>query len=117
MEQLLDKLVTAVSAAVVLDADDADRRHMRRQFDDLMSVLDGAPLTQCVSAFCWSFCAGIQDVDVVDQVDGLVRAAVKEFETENKESAGGAATVAPLSEKANVFQQFYNKVSFKNAII
>ena len=36
----------------------------------------------------------------------------KEFENENKESGGGvAATVAPLSDKANVFQQFFNKVS------
>ena len=110
MQQLLEKLVTAVSTAVVLDP--AERRHMRRQFDDLMAVMYGSPVTQCVTAFCWSFCAGIQDADVVSQVDGLVRSAIKEFEHENKESGGGAtATVAPLSDKANVFQQYFNKVS------
>ena len=112
MQQLLEKLLSAVSTAVVLEADPAERRHMRRQFDDLMTVMDGPPVTQCVTAFCWSFCAGIQDADVVSQVDGLVRSAIKEFEHENKESGGGvAATVAPLSDKTNVFQQFFNKVS------
>ena len=82
---------------------------MDRQFGDVLNALkhkdekeekpqdkqhEAGIINHCVTAFCWSYCAAVQDPDTVKRLDAAVRAAVKEFETEHKESG---VQLAPLS--------------------
>ena len=106
-----------------------ERRRMDRQFGDVLNALkhkdereekpqdkqhEAGIINHCVTAFCWSYCAAVQDPDTVKRLDAAVRAAVKEFETEHKESG---VQLAPLSDKVSVFQQFYGAAKNKWQVI